>query len=91
MTSANEPGALTLPTTHVNGMSRQLLVADYEIARHAVHAAITAVAEACPNAREYYRQSEEAFTSAAVQHTARLESLSRIESELSAILTSLHE
>lgn len=89
MTRTNELGALTLPASHSTGTSRQSLIAEYEAARHAVHTAINAVAEACPNARDYYRQGSDAFTLAAMQHIARLESLSRIESELAAILTTL--
>jgi hypothetical protein len=45
---------LTLPTVHMNGTSRQDLVAGYVQAINKVEEAITALRQAAPNGRDYY-------------------------------------
>lgn len=70
------------PTVHLNGTSRQALQDGYRGARHALRKAEEALAEAAPNARDYYPQGPEAYPEAAREHADRLAALRRVREEL---------
>jgi hypothetical protein len=74
-----------LPTIHLNGTSRDALAESYANAGGAVRAALNALVEAAPNARDYYPQGGDAFTAAAAEHNARCAALRKVLEELSAL------
>lgn len=77
------------PTVHLNGTSRDALVAQYTNARVKLHDAIMAVQASAPNGRDYYPQSNEAIFVAQDEHTARLKALDLIYNEITALLESV--
>lgn len=70
------------PTIHLNGTSRESLADMYEASASAVWAALRVLEQSGPNARDYYVQSDIAFTAAVKEHRARLEALHNIHEEL---------
>lgn len=76
---------LTKPTVHLNGTSADALVEQLSKAMVAVQHARRALAEASPNARDYYPQGDSAFTRARNEHNARDASLAKIAEELMEI------
>jgi hypothetical protein len=78
----SEINATIKPTVHLNGTSADALIEQYTNAHRAVEAAIMMVAENGPNARDYYPHGDLAWTSAASQHSVRLQALRRIANEL---------
>lgn len=76
---------LAVPTIHLNGTSKKALIEDLEKAVHALRAAVKAVAEASPNARDYYLQGHGAFPRATKEHASRLERVQSVEKELMTI------
>ena len=78
------------PSVHLNGTSKAELQRMYSDAYRAVRAALQAVEESAPNARDYYVQSiEGAHRIAVAEHCARLEKLATVARELSEIRASL--
>lgn len=77
---------LTLPTLHLNGTAALSLLRDYETAHNAVQAAITAVAMAYPNGRDYYPQGPEALSAALLEHDRRLTLLKAVSDELESLI-----
>jgi hypothetical protein len=80
---------VTFPTVHLNGTSRDALREGYCKATAAIRAAGNALAEAGPNARDYYPQGPGAFEAARAQHQSRLDRLAAVREELYQILESL--
>ena len=78
--------AITFPTIHINGSPALRLIEDHATARDAIRAAIKALSDAGPNARDYYPQGPRAFEVAASEHTHRLERLLSVERELATII-----
>lgn len=78
----NMQTVLTLPTIHLNGTSADDLLEQQCNAASAIREAITAVANAGPNGRDYYPQGPQAFTLATEQHRARLQKLQDVLTEL---------
>ncbi len=74
------------PTIHLNGTSRDSLFDSYCNAASALRNALAALEDAAPNARDYYPQGEGAFISAALDHTARVDSLRRVLAEIDALV-----
>lgn len=70
------------PTVHINGSSRDDLLAKLETAYRAVNAALEAVQGSAPNARDYYVQGPDAFPRATIEHNARTGRLADIATEL---------
>jgi hypothetical protein len=66
---------MTAPTVHLNGTSAAALLEGYEKATAAVTAALTALGEAAPNARDYYPQGPGAWTNVREAHMADLNAL----------------
>jgi hypothetical protein len=73
---------MKLPTIHLNGTSGAELMAQAEAAHLAVLEAIEAVAKACPNARDYYPQGDNAYKQAAHEHGERLFALQAVQRDL---------
>jgi hypothetical protein len=78
-----------LPTVHLNGTSRAELQKQYEEAHTAIEHAITALAHAAPNGRDYYPQGAHAYGIAAREHESRVERLRNVQAELYAIYESV--
>jgi len=74
--------ALSVPTVHLNGTSREELVTQLTEASNAVRDAITAVQKASPNGRDYYPQGSGATQEALRQHANRLHNLTAVQREL---------
>ena len=70
------------PTIHLNGTSARDLAEVYSNAARAVDEAIDAIAQASPNGRDYYPQGPDAMAKAVDEHSARLEALRQIRTEL---------
>jgi len=77
--------AIVFPTIHLNGTSIDRLIEDIETAIRALGAAIEAVCDAGPNARDYYPQGPTAWPAADDAHRARITKLREIREELHAI------
>jgi hypothetical protein len=77
-----------MPTLHTNGTSGEELARQLETAARAVQAALTALQEAAPNARDYYPQASaqlqgrDAFLRAAEEHKLRCKRLRDTYAEL---------
>lgn len=76
---------LTLPTIHLNGTSADDLLEQQCNAASAIREAITAVANAGPNGRDYYPQGPQVLAVAMQQHCARLQKLQDVLTELEQI------
>lgn len=81
----------TIPTIHLNGSSGESLRNDMRVALRAVHAAIDAVCEAAPNARDYYVQGDEAWRAASAEHAERLNKLHAVYGELNEIYQGIYD
>lgn len=84
------------PTVHLNGSSRESLSSGYEKAANAVQAAMDALSETAPNARDYYVQSGKGagshatpFDQAVAEYTYRMAALQRVYDELAALWESV--
>lgn len=76
---------LAKPTIHLNGTGREALSEGYASAYRAVNAAIDALPEAAPNARDYYVQGSDAIRVATAEHCARVARLQAVRDELYAL------
>lgn len=70
------------PLVHLNGSSPERLAEGYDHAARALSAAIEALEDAAPNARDYYPKGESAFAEARREHSARVASLRAVRSEI---------
>ena len=75
---------LTLPTVHLNGTSRGVLLESHQDALAAVLRAQDALRQACPNARDY--PTPEAASRAQDEHYSRVGRLQSVKDELQEIL-----
>lgn len=66
---------MTAPTIHTNGTSKAALLEGYEHATMALNAALMALAQAAPNARDYYPQGAAAFAEAQKGYAADVAAL----------------
>jgi hypothetical protein len=80
---------MRLPTVHLNGTGREMLVKGYEQAYEAIRETSKALSKIEFNARDYYVQGPEAWQEAVEEMHARHESLRRIEKEIEEILIEL--
>lgn len=76
---------LILPTIHMNGTSKAALLEQCCDAIDAMHTAGKALAQFCPNGRDYYPQGPAATGKALDQHEARMKKLRDIIAELEKI------
>ena len=77
------------PIVHINGTSGDVLAEAYERATNALHDALEALCEACPNGRDYYPLGPDAFGRAQKQHEERVTKLRATLSELAMIRESI--
>lgn len=83
--------ALAVPTVHLNGTSRGMLVKELETAYDALGAAYEAMRECGPNGRDYYPQGPGALERAIRQHFDRLSRVDSVRSELEALIGKISE
>lgn len=76
---------MTKPTIHLNGTGAQDLLDQYRTAMEALQAASEAHANASPNARDYYPQGGDAYTTARREHDSRAERLEAISDEITEL------
>ncbi len=77
---------MRIPTVHGNGDSKRTLLEDNLRAHTAIVDAITAVARAAPNGRNFYVNGAYAIQEAMEEHFARLARLNVIREEYETIL-----
>jgi hypothetical protein len=70
------------PRVHLNGTSADALIEQFANVVHAIRDARNALAEASPNARDYYTQAPDAFTRARIEHNVRDSWLAKIAEEM---------
>lgn len=73
---------MQLPSIHLNGTGAEALLRQLEEAGSALRTALNAVADAAPNARDYYVQGDGAFEKAKKEHAARIDSLRHVLNEI---------
>lgn len=76
------------PTIHNNGTSRDELMAQVLKATERIREAMTALAEATPNGRDYYPQGPDAIKAAGAEHRERIAKLREVLDDMEAL--SLH-
>lgn len=76
---------MIFPTVHLNGTSKSYLQEQYSDARVAVSAALEALYNINPNARDYYVQGDTAFSQARKEHEERIASLKKVLEDLTQI------
>lgn len=79
-----------LPIVHRNGTSRDALIAERAEAGRAVRAALIALGEMAPNARDYYPEPG-LFERARAQHDARVAALRAVYDGIEAEAIALDE
>lgn len=73
------------PTIHLNGSSAEDLTKGYLAAERALNEALEALAQAAPNARDYYVQGDDVFEKAREEHAARVAKLLVVKDEIHAL------
>ena len=73
------------PRVHLNGTSRDELVAQQRAVYDAADALLAALRQATPNGRDYYPLGDDAFRRAREEHRSRLWQAGRIKDEASHI------
>lgn len=72
-----------LPIIHLNGDRPETLVAELSTAYHALIAALAALQQCAPNARNYYPQ-DGLYVQACAQHQARVDAITAVRASLVA-------
>ena len=80
---------VVLPTIHLNGTSATALAEALTLALEKLWEAQKALAEAGPNARDYYPQGPTVTQQALLQHRQREEQLQDIRTDLATVLDSV--
>jgi hypothetical protein len=75
-----------VPTIHLNGTGRAMLVADYNDAWRGLQKARETLARVEFHARDYYPQGDDAWQQARAQRDRQFDDLNRIQQELEAVL-----
>lgn len=70
------------PTVHLNGTSGEELRRQVSEAGTAVRDALRALANAAPNARDYYPAGPDAFRAASAEHASRVARVKAVAEEL---------
>lgn len=73
------------PAIHTNGTSPESLLDAYRKLYTAVHAAIDAIADSAPNARDYYPLGADAFQEARTEHAARYAALVSVRNDAESL------
>ena len=77
---------MRLPTIHRNGTSAESLYEDACTALGALRAAVRALEQAAPNARDYYPQGDSAIDEVFREHDARVERVVSVIRELETVV-----
>jgi hypothetical protein len=80
---------MMFPTVHLNGTSKDELIAQYERAMHDLSAAIDSLRDCAPNARDYYPQSDSAINQAIREHTDRMAKIMKVREEIVSLWESV--
>ncbi len=80
---------MKVPTIHLNGTGKEMLVRGYEEAHRAIREAQKALSNVEFNPRDYYVQGPGAWTEAVMEMDARLIALGKVEKEIEDILIAL--
>jgi len=80
---------MRIPTIHMNGTGKRMLVEGYENAYHALREAQKALSKIEFNARDYYVQGPQAWTEARKEMDERFAALGKVEQEIEAILIAI--
>ena len=73
---------MILPTIHLNGTSKEQLLAPWHTTVHLLQKAQKSLQEAAPNGRDYYPQGAEAMRQAEAEHLTRMMRLEQLIKEL---------
>lgn len=76
---------LQLPTVHMNGTPKQMLIDSLCVASQAIEAAYQAVKQTAPNGRDYYTQGAVAMEKAEAEHRERLRLLDKVKEEIDSM------
>jgi hypothetical protein len=82
---------MKLPTFHLNRTSAASLRDGYHPAYAALGAALTALTEGCPHARDYYPQGDDAFRAALSEHRKRVAAVTSVHAEIGALYSHCQE
>ena len=75
----------------MNGTSAASLRDGYHAADAALGAAISALANACPHARDYYPQGDDTFRAALSEHRKRVAAVTSVHAEIGALYSHCQE
>ncbi len=89
MSDSDKRVPVSVPTIHLNGTSADALIEQLTGAGGALRAAIRALDEAAPNARDYYVQGADAYAKASREHLSRVERVRAVLDEVYEINESL--
>lgn len=79
------------PTIHMNGTPPEQLVEQLLKAYRAVDDAMSALAEAAPNGRDYYPQGPDAVQEATEEHWSRIKKLRSVYADLEEMVISVQD
>lgn len=83
---------LQVPLVHRNGTSATALLEQWQNVLDAVDAAVTALRDATPHARDYYPlENNNAYTDARDEHRYRLGALCKVRDEVEYLMTQVQE
>lgn len=82
---------LIAPTVHLNGTSKDELIRQHVDVLQALRAAEKALAQACPNGRDYYVQPAGALAKALAAHEARIARVQSLIDEIEEIAVAVSE
>jgi len=80
---------MMIPTVHLNGTSRSELLRQFRDAYAALITATDKLAQASPNARDYYPQGDDAYGKARDEHIARMRKLKEVTADLEEIAAAI--
>lgn len=80
---------MMFPTVHLNGTSREDLRLQYLQAIALLHKARRALADCCPNGRDYYPQGPDAIETATLEHAARCLKIEEVIDEMQCLCMEL--
>ncbi len=80
---------MRVPTVHLNGTGKEMLIRGYEAAYHALVEAQKALGNIEFNPRDYYVQGPDAWTEAAKEMEARLTVIGKVKDESEQVLEAI--
>lgn len=83
--------ALTVPTIHLNGTSKERLIEALCEASGKLNEAYAALKETAPNGRDYYVQGNTALINAIAEHSSRLRRIDDVRKELNQLAIAIDE